>query len=263
MNNQMADINLLEVKDLCKNYYYKNHEIKAIKDINLSVCNREILGLAGESGSGKSTLARLIMNIEKPTSGNVYFEGKCISDKAIYRKNRNYICKSMQLLFQNSDAALNPRLKIGDIISEPLKIQKLYLNKSEINFKVEEVLDIVGLDRSFIDKYSFECSGGEKQRICISRAIITSPKFIIADEPITSLDIISQLKSTTLFKQIVDVLGVSIIFISHYLSMLGKIADRVAIIKSGSLVELNTSKEIFDNPKSEYTKELLSSIPCI
>jgi len=91
MNNQMADINLLEVKDLCKNYYYKNHEIKAIKDIILSVCNREILGLAGESGSGKSTLARLIMNIEKPTSGNVYFEGKCISDKAIYRKNRNYL----------------------------------------------------------------------------------------------------------------------------------------------------------------------------
>lgn len=261
--NNIDNRKLLEVKDLRKYYYSKNLEVKALDGVNLFVNKSEVFGLVGESGSGKSTLGKLIMNIEKPTNGEVYFDEKCVSNKDIYRQNREYFSKNMQILFQNSDSALNPRMKIGDIISEPLKIQKLCSSKAELNFKVEEILDLVGLDRSFINKYSFDCSGGEKQRICISRAIITSPKFILADEPITSLDIKTQIKIVNLFKRLVEKLGVSIVFISHDLSMMRKFADRIAVVKSGKLVELNNSKDIFENPQTEYTKQLISSIPCI
>ncbi|WP_270942772.1 ATP-binding cassette domain-containing protein [Romboutsia lituseburensis] len=258
----MSKEKILQIKNL-KQYFKldKKNIIKAVDDISFDIYKGEILGLVGESGSGKSTIGRCIMNIYKPTDGNIVYRNKCITDRKVYKKEKFFINKNMQLIFQDSASALNPRMKIGDIISEPLKIQKIYKNKEERYEKVKKVLSLVGLDENIINKYPSEFSGGQRQRIQIARAICMDPEFIIADEPIASLDVSIQAQIVNLFKKLKKEANLTCLFIAHDLSMIKHISDRIGVMYNGKLVELATADELYNNPIHPYTKSLLSSIP--
>lgn len=253
---------ILQIKNL-KQYFKldKKNIIKAVDDISFDIYEGEIFGLVGESGSGKSTIGRCIMNIYKPTDGNIVYRNKCITDRKVYKKEKSFINKNMQLIFQDSASALNPRMKVGDIIAEPLKIQKIYKNKQERHEKVKKVLSLVGLDENSINKYPSEFSGGQRQRIQIARAICIDPEFIIADEPIASLDVSIQAQIVNLFKKLKKEANLTCLFIAHDLSMIKHISDRIGVMYNGKLVELATADELYSNPIHPYTKSLLSSIP--
>lgn len=253
---------ILQIKNL-KQYFKidKNNIIKAVDDISFDIYKGEIFGLVGESGSGKSTIGRCIMNIYNPTDGDIVYRNKYITDRKVYKKEKSFINKNMQLIFQDSASALNPRMKIGDIIAEPLKIQKIYKNKEERYEKVKKVLSLVGLDENIINKYPSEFSGGQRQRIQIARAICIDPEFIIADEPIASLDVSIQAQIVNLFKKLKKESNLTCLFIAHDLSMIKHISDRIGVMYNGKLVELATADELYNNPIHPYTKSLLSSIP--
>lgn len=258
----MSKEKILQIKNL-KQYFKldKKNIIKAVDDISFDIYKGEIFGLVGESGSGKSTIGRCIMNIYNPTDGNIVYRNKCITDRKIYKKEKSFINKNMQLIFQDSASALNPRMKVGDIIAEPLKIQKIYKNKEERYEKVKKVLNLVGLDENSINKYPSEFSGGQRQRIQIARAICIDPEFIIADEPIASLDVSIQAQIVNLFKKLKKESDLTCLFIAHDLSMIKHVSDRIGVMYNGKLVELATADELYNNPIHPYTKSLLSSIP--
>lgn len=258
----MSKEKILQIKNL-KQYFKldKKNIIKAVDDISFDVYKGEIFGLVGESGSGKSTIGKCIMNIYKPTDGNIVYRDKCITNTRIYKKEKSFINKNIQLIFQDSTSALNPRMKVGDIIAEPLKIQKIYKNKEERYEKVKRVLSLVGLDENIINKYPSEFSGGQRQRIQIARAICIDPEFIIADEPIASLDVSIQAQIVNLFKKLKKEANLTCLFIAHDLSMIKHISDRIGVMYNGKLVELATADELYSNPIHPYTKSLLSSIP--
>ncbi|MCR8746349.1 ATP-binding cassette domain-containing protein [Romboutsia lituseburensis] len=253
---------ILQIKNL-KQYFKldKKNMIRAVDDISFDIYKGEIFGLVGESGSGKSTIGRCIMNIYKPTNGKIIYRDKCITDRKVYKKEKKIINKNMQIIFQDSSSALNPRMKVGDIIAEPLKIQKIYKNKEQRHEKVKQVLQLVGLDESSINKYPSEFSGGQRQRIQIARAICIDPEFIIADEPIASLDVSIQAQIVNLFKKLKKETSSTCLFIAHDLSMIKHISDRIGVMYNGKLVELATANELYSNPIHPYTKSLLSSIP--
>lgn len=253
---------LLEVNNFKKYFELdKNTMVKAVDDISFEIYKGEIFGLVGESGSGKSTVGKSIIKINEPTSGEIIYKGKCISDKKVYKKEKRDISKSMQIIFQDSTSSLNPRMTIGDIISEPLKIQKSCSGKEDIRNRVFEVLDLVGLDRSYVNKYPCDFSGGQRQRIGIARALVVNPEFIIADEPIASLDVSIQAQIVNLFKKLQKERGLACLFIAHDLSMIRHISDRIGVMYNGKLVELASAKELYKNPIHPYTKSLLSAIP--
>jgi oligopeptide transport system ATP-binding protein len=252
---------ILEVKGL-KQYFKldRNTLIKAVDDISLEIYKGEIFGLVGESGSGKSTTGRSIMNIYKPTAGEIHYNGKNISDSKVYRANRKMINRNMQIIFQDSTSALNPRMTVKEIIEEPLIIQKIYKNKGERLDKVDQLMNLVGLDKAFKDNHPHECSGGQRQRIGIARALSLDPDFIIADEPIASLDVSIQAQIINLFKKLQKENGLTCLFISHDLSMVRYVCNRVAVMYRGKIVELAETKELYRNPIHPYTKALFSSI---
>lgn len=252
---------LLEVKGL-KQYFKldKQTVIKAVDDISFDMYKGEIVGLVGESGCGKSTMGRSIVGIYEPTAGEVVYKGKCISDKKVYRKVKKETCKSMQIIFQDPAAALNARMTIGDIIAEPLKIQGVCKSHEERLAKVEELLELVGLDKSYSKRYPSDFSGGQKQRVAIARALALDPELIIADEPIASLDVSIQAQIVNLFKKLQKEKGLACLFISHDLAMAGHISDRIGVMYRGKLVELGTPKTILESPVHPYTKSLISSI---
>lgn len=252
---------ILEVKNLKK--YFKldrNTVIKAVDDISFDVYKGEIFGLVGESGSGKSTTGRSIINIHKPTAGEIFYRGKLISNPKIYRAEERFINRNMQIIFQDSTSSLNPRMTVKEIIEEPLVIQKLYRKKEERLEKVCELMDLVGLDKSYKDKYPYECSGGQRQRVGIARALCLNPEFIIADEPIASLDVSIQAQIINLFKKLQKEKGLTSLFISHDLAMVRHVCNRVGVMYHGKIVELAKTKELYENPIHPYTKELFSSI---
>lgn len=258
----MSKEKILQIKNL-KQYFKldKKNIIKAVDDISFDIYKGEIFGLVGESGSGKSTIGKCIMNIYKPTDGNIVYRDKCITNTRVYKKEKSFINKNIQLIFQDSTSALNPRMKVGDIIAEPLKIQKIYKNKEERYEKVKRILSLVGLDENIINKYPSEFSGGQRQRIQIARAICIDPEFIIADEPIASLDVSIQAQIVNLFKKLKKEANLTCLFIAHDLSMIKHISDRIGVMYNGKLVELATADELYSNPIHPYTKSLLSSIP--
>lgn len=258
----MSKEKILQIKNL-KQYFKldKKNIIKAVDDISFDIYKGEIFGLVGESGSGKSTIGKCIMNIYKPTDGNIVYRDKCITNTRVYKKEKSFINKNIQLIFQDSTSALNPRMKVGDIIAEPLKIQKIYKNKEERYEKVKRVLSLVGLDENIINKYPSEFSGGQRQRIQIARSICIDPEFIIADEPIASLDVSIQAQIVNLFKKLKKESNLTCLFIAHDLSMIKHISDRIGVMYNGKLVELATADELYSNPIHPYTKSLLSSIP--
>ena len=251
---------LLETKNLSIEYKGLKENnlsvVKAVNDVSLKICRGEIYALAGESGCGKSTLAKGITRLVSPKSGEILFEGQNIFNiKKDYPKN-------VQMVFQNPYSSLNPKMKIGETLREPLDINTK-LKKSEKDILVEEVLEDVGLQTSCLSLYPHEFSGGQRQRIAIARALILKPKLLIADEPVSALDASIQAQIINLLKELKTKRDLTILFISHDMNVIKYLADRVGIMYFGSLIEENYTGTIFRYPKEEYTKKLLSSVPVL
>jgi peptide/nickel transport system ATP-binding protein len=261
MNNEV----LIEIKNLSKTFPIEKNffgvakkHLRAVNNFSLDIKTSECVCVVGESGCGKSTTARLILNLIKPDSGEVIFQGKNILKLSSNELRK--LRKNMQMVFQNPFSSLDPRFKIFDSIAEPLRVHKV-MNEEKIRERVFELLSLVELDESFADKYPHQCSGGQNQRISIARAIALNPKFIIADEAVSALDVQVQWKILHLIDKIKKELGVSFLFIAHNLAVVKHIADRVAVMYLGEIVELGTKEEIFSSPQHPYTRALISSAP--
>jgi oligopeptide transport system ATP-binding protein len=258
-------MNTAEILRVCnlKQHFQINKEltIKAVDDVTFQIDQGDIFGLVGESGSGKSTVARTIMGVYPATGGEVYFKGNRISEKKVYLQNQSDIHQNMQIIFQDSAAALNPRMKVEAIIAEPLKVNHMHGEKNELLDKVDSLLFEVGLDRSFKTKYPPEISGGQRQRVAIARALSTSPDLIIADEPVASLDVSIQAQIITLFQRLQQERKFSFLLIAHDLSVIRYICDKVAVMLHGKLMEVAPTQELFENPLHPYTRSLLSAVP--
>lgn len=257
--------NLLEVRNLKKYYSVKSgflnkdrRSVKAVDGINLSVKQGEILGIVGESGCGKSTLGRSILRLIEPTSGEVIFEGTniCGLKKEEMRLKR----REMQIVFQDPGASLNPRLTVGEIIGEPLEVFHICEGK-EKEERIYKLMDLVGINRAYINRFPHEFSGGQRQRLGIARALAVNPKLIICDEPVSALDVSIRAQVLNLIKELKDKLNLTYIFISHDLSVVHHICDRVAVMYLGRVVEIADKKQIYENSVHPYTKALLSAIP--
>ena len=253
---------LLEVRNL-KQYFPLGRKavVKAVDDVSFHIYEGETFGLVGESGSGKSTTGRTIIRLYDNTSGEVIFDNKVISDKKLPKDDKIYANKHMQMIFQDPMACLNPRMTVMDIIAEGLDIHGLCKTKEERTQKVYELLRTVGLDEQHASRYPHEFSGGQRQRIGIARALAVEPKFIIADEPISALDVSIQAQVVNLLRKLQKENGLTYLFIAHDLSMVKYISDRIGVMHKGKLVELSTADELYENPLHPYTKSLLSAIP--
>ena len=254
--------NIIELKNV-KQYFEVNKyfTIKAVDDVSFQIQKGEIFSIVGETGSGKSTLARTILGIYSPTHGEVYFKGNCISNRKGYQQYKNDIQKNIQVIFQDSSAALNPRMTVAKIIAEPLQIHHIYSSKKELDQRIDELLLLVGLDCSYKTKYPSEISGGQRQRVAIARSISVQPDLIIADEPIASLDVSIQAQIINLFKHLQTDHGFSFLFIAHDLSVVRYISDRVGVMYKGRMVEVAPTERLFKHPQHVYTKSLLSEVP--
>lgn len=258
----MTKKKLLEVKNL-KQYFPidKSTVVKAVDDISFHIYEGETFGLVGESGSGKSTTGRAIIRLYDPTAGEIVFDGKNISSKKLDKKIKSFVNKNMQMIFQDPMACLNPRMTVMDIIAEGLDIHGLCKTKEERTKTVYELLRTVGLNEQHAGRYPHEFSGGQRQRIGIARSLAIQPKFIIADEPISALDVSIQAQVVNLLRKLQKEKGLTYLFIAHDLSMVKYISDRIGVMHHGRLVELTTSEELYANPLHPYTKSLLSAIP--
>ncbi|MDU5019581.1 MAG: ATP-binding cassette domain-containing protein [Clostridiales bacterium] len=258
----MTKKKLLEVKNL-KQYFPidKNSVVKAVDDITFHIYEGETFGLVGESGSGKSTTGRAIIRLYDPTAGEIIFDGKNISNHKLDKDVKAFVNKNMQMIFQDPMACLNPRMTVMDIIAEGLDIHGLCKNKEERTKTVYELLRTVGLNEQHAGRYPHEFSGGQRQRIGIARSLAIQPKFIIADEPISALDVSIQAQVVNLLRKLQKEKGLTYLFIAHDLSMVKYISDRIGVMHHGKLVELTTSEELYANPLHPYTKSLLSAIP--
>jgi len=257
---------LLSVKNLTKYFRIRGNLLKkekryirAVERVNFSLKQGEVLGLVGESGCGKTTLGMCILRLIEPTGGEVLFQDKNITQ--LKEKELIEMRKDMQIIFQDPYGSLNPRMKIRDIIGEPLLIHKLVKNKREKEAKIIKLLEEVGLDSTYTNKYPHELSGGQRQRIAIARALAVSPKFIICDEPVSSLDVSIQAQIINLLEDLKVHLSLTYLFISHDLSVVKHISDRIAIMYLGKIVEIADSEKICSSPKHPYTKALISSVP--
>jgi len=241
---------LLTVENLTKVYIKK----KIINNVSFSLKKGEILGVLGKSGAGKSTIGKILLQLSRPTTGTILFEGKALSE--VPRRD-------IQAIFQDPYSALNPSLKIGEILEEPLIANGVFQKKEERRKKVEETLVKVGLLESDYEKYPEELSGGQQQRVCIAGAIILSPKLIICDEPIASLDLAIQVQILDLINKINQEEGITFIFITHNLPAVYRIADRILLLYRGEVQEIQEVEEFFRNPKSEYGKKFLQTLNLI
>ena len=254
---QIKNLNVLyETK---KNAFGNIQKVYAVNGVNLDVNKGEILSIAGESGCGKSTLAKAVMKLVDISSGEILVDGIDISKIKKNEELKNF-CQKVQMIFQNPYSSLNPKMKIGQILKEPLDINTK-LSKEEKVAKVKEVIKKVGLDESVLNLYPHEFSGGQRQRIAIARALILNPEFIIADEPVSALDVSIQAQIINLLKQLKDDYNLTFLFISHDLSVIKYLSDRIAVMYLGEIAEVGTTEEIFANPKHPYTKALLSAVP--
>ena len=240
---------------IIKNLTKKFRNFTILKNINLEIKKGEILALVGESGSGKTTLSKIIVGIEKPTAGEVLFKNKNIFkfSKDEWKEFR----KKTQYIFQDPYSSLNPRLKIGTSIKEPLLIHENIKNKKE---KVLKIMEECGLKKIFYNYYPHQLSGGQRQRAVIARALSINPEFIIADEPVSSLDVSVQAQILNLLKDLHKKYKMTMLFITHDFSVVRFIADRIAVMKKGEIVEIKEANKLFEEPENEYTKKLLKAI---
>ena len=251
---------LVDVKNLCVDFGPKRHPFHAVKDVSFQIHKGETFGLVGESGSGKTTIGRAIIRINPVTSGEVWFEGKKISGKIPHELDREVIRK-MQMIFQDPMASLNERAKVDYIVSEGLYAQGVKLSKKEREEKVARALEAVGLLPEFANRFPHEFSGGQRQRIGIARALILNPAFIIADEPISALDVSIRAQVLNLMSELQKKHGLTYLFIAHDLSVMRFICDRIAVIYKGELQQLAAADQLFAHPLHPYTRALLSAVP--
>lgn len=257
----MSNEKILQIKNVKKYFNIgKPNEVRAVDDVSIDIFKGETFGLVGESGCGKSTLGRTIMNLYKATDGQILLEGRD-SQKLKNKKDKLHFTQNIQMIFQDPYASLNPRFKIIDIISEGLDVQKVHKTKEERKQKIFELLELVGMNNESAYRYPHEFSGGQRQRIGIARALAVNPKIIIADEPISALDVSIQAQVVNLLQELQRDMGLTILFIAHDLSMVKYISDRIGVMYKGKLVELGDVEEIYNNPLHPYTKSLLSAIP--
>ena len=261
----MDSVPIIATKKLCKWYtsrslFYgtKRGVVKAVEDVSLSIRTGETLGLVGESGSGKTTLGRTILQLERPTSGVVQFKGRDLT--ALTKSQLRTVRREMQIIFQDPYASLEARMNVGSIISEGLDIHKVG-TKDERRERVEELLAIVGLAPEYTARYPHEFSGGQRQRISIARALALNPDFLVADEPVSALDISVQAQIVNLLIDLSKKFGVTMVFISHDLSVVQHIADRVVVMYLGRIMEIAEKDTLYSRPKHPYTSALLAAVP--
>ena len=254
---------ILEVKNLCQHFssgHGKNKMVvKAVDDVSFAVRRAETFGLVGESGCGKTTTGRTIIRLYDPTGGEVLFDGRDISGK-MTKDLRSYLTSNISMIFQDPIESLNPKMTIEEIVGEGLKVRG-QKDRDEIHRQVVEMLEKVGLVEEHATRYPHEFSGGQRQRIVIARAIITKPKLVIADEPVSALDVSVQAQVINLLNDLKDEMGLSILFIAHNLSVVKYFSDRIGVMYYGHLVEVANGDDLYKNPLHPYTKALLSAIP--
>lgn len=261
MNNK-DNKNLLEIKNL-KQYFdipmgmFKSKPLKAVDDVSFTIKKGETLGLVGESGCGKTTVGRTILNLYKPTGGEIIFNGKKIQSKESITEMR----KNAQMVFQDPYSSLNPRMTVGDIIGEPLDVMKLYKTRAERQQKINQLMSTVGLSSEHATRYAHEFSGGQRQRIGIARALAVEPEFIVCDEPVSALDVSIQAQIINKFEDLQNQLGLTYLFIAHDLLVVKHISNRIAVMYLGRMVELAPADELYNHPIHPYTISLLSAVP--
>jgi oligopeptide transport system ATP-binding protein len=267
MSSDGAGEAILEVRDLVKHYPLTQGvvikrlvgAVKAVDGVSFDLGRGETLGIVGESGCGKSTVAKLVTNLEAPTRGSIRYKGEDItrlSGRALKAVRRN-----IQMVFQDPYTSLNPRMTVGDIVGEPFDIHPEVAPKGERRRRVRELLDVVGLNPEYVNRYPHQFSGGQRQRIGIARGLALRPEIIVADEPVSALDVSVQAQVVNLMERLQDEFELSCVFIAHDLSVVRHISDRVGVMYLGRLVELGTEREIYEHPTHPYTQALLSAVP--
>ena len=253
---------LLDVRHLTQQFHLtKKIKVKAVDDVSFQIHKGEIFGLVGESGSGKSTVARCLMNIYQPVQGEIWYKDINICDKKEFRKHKKMLQTRRQMIFQDSASSLNQKMKVSDIITEPMRIQHITPPRGSYVKEAAFQMEYVGLENSFLDRYPSELSGGQRQRVAIARSLCMEPEFLVADESIASLDVSIQAQIVNLFRHLQEEHGFTFLFIAHDLAMVEYLCDRVGVMYHGKLVELAPSEELYSNPVHPYTKTLLSAIP--
>ena len=253
---------LIDVKDLTHQFRLtKRIMVRAVDQVSFQIKKGEIFGLVGESGSGKSTVARCLMNIYQPSGGEIWYRDVNICNKREFQKNKKQLQTRRQMIFQDSTSSLNQKMKVADIITEPLKIQHITPKQGSYQKEAAFQMRYVGLDESFLNRYPPELSGGQRQRVAIARALCMEPEFLVADEPIASLDVSIQAQIVNLFRHLQQEHEFTFLFIAHDLAMVEYLCDRVGVMYQGKLVELADAEELFSDPVHPYTQTLLSAIP--
>ena len=255
---------LLEVKGL-KEYFdinmgfFRTKPLKAVDDVSFTINKGETLGLVGESGCGKTTVGRTILQLYKPTAGEIIYDGKPVKTKADLQKFRT----KATMVFQDPYSSLNPRMTVSDIVGEPLDVHHLYSSKKEREERILELLGYVGLNSEHASRYAHEFSGGQRQRIGLARALILDPKIVVCDEPVSALDVSIQSQIINLLKELQRKRGLTYLFVAHDMSVIRYISDRVGVMYLGHLVEEGDTDEVFDHPQHPYTRTLMSAVPSI
>ena len=259
---------LVQIKNLCKTFNEgfftekSQNNVLAVDTVSFNIQEGKSFGLVGESGSGKTTIAKMIVNLFKPTSGEIYFDDVCINN---IKSNKELLKfrKQIQMIFQDPYSSLNGRLKVKDIIAEPIKLHDANISSNELNEYINDLLDSVELSKSSAERYPHEFSGGQRQRISIARALATKPRLLVCDEPTSALDVSIQAQILNLLKDLQEQLNLTILFISHDLPVVRQMCDDIGVLRNGKLCEVAETEELFKNPNHEYTKELLRLMPKI
>jgi oligopeptide transport system ATP-binding protein len=257
---------LLRVRDLHKHFPVRSgiliertvDHVKAVDGVSFDIAEGETLGLVGESGSGKSTTGYCVLQLLKPTSGSIVFEGSELTK--LRREQMRRMRRELQIVFQDPYSSLDPRMTVGDIVAEPLVVHGIG-TKRDRRARVRELLDVVGFNPTYTNRYPHEFSGGQRQRIGIARALALSPKLIVCDEPVSALDVSIQAQILNLLKDLQRDFSLTYLFIAHDLAVVRSMSDRIAVMNRGQLVEIGAAEEVYTNPQDDYTKALLSAVP--